>query len=471
MSPPTFHLFSQLPCELRLQVWESAIRECTKYNYDFSPWICVPGEEDLKPESQKKHTYGINYVCLDSRGDYIPLDCSWNKPHPANRSAYLWHAGLWMACKESREVMRKRLFHSPCSKGHLDDVDKQVNCGLRKWFYGNEEGVDVIWNGWGRKIEPCEPWLMATSRGDMFCITPDNHRPLTRFKLFRQSSEFCIYKYAVEFDPAWVSELAGLDKYQPTHRLSPTLAFAIKVFCGIATQERSLPSVIHLIDRYSGWKRVSNAEELSVHYDCEHEYIQIDPSNPLARNRLIRSTPMLRFLDQVDRLLKYTLTWKRKTSPRAWGDYGLPPDGLSVRKLVRVMARRDKEVVPMITTGNAIPPNMRQSAPVIDLTEDICCINTDSWGSLLRPWKPIYVQTEDARGQRRLKKPRNIGVKFDTSWEEELENAVQNTGFATVLRDFSPPLAFMIRLLFEVAPNDFPGQSKVMLIDDVSEWQ
>ncbi|KAF4502334.1 hypothetical protein FAGAP_1446 [Fusarium agapanthi] len=105
---------------------------------------------------------------------------------------------------------------------------------------------------------------------------------------------------------------------------------------------------------------------------------------------------------------------------------------------------------------------------VIDLTEDICCITTDSWESLLRPWKPIYLQTEDARGRKRLKKPRNIGVKFDPSWEEELEKAIENTCFDTVLRDFSPPLAFMIRLLFGVAPDDFRGRSKVMLIDDES---
>ncbi|KAF5593216.1 uncharacterized protein FSUBG_9892 [Fusarium subglutinans] len=104
---------------------------------------------------------------------------------------------------------------------------------------------------------------------------------------------------------------------------------------------------------------------------------------------------------------------------------------------------------------------------VIDLTQDICFITTDSWESLLRPWRPIYVQTEDARGRRRLRKPQNIGVKFDPSWEEELENAC----FATVLRDFSPPLAFMIRLLFEVAREVFRGRSKVMLIDDESEWQ
>ncbi|KAK2123984.1 hypothetical protein NOF04DRAFT_1349492 [Fusarium oxysporum II5] len=331
MPPQTFHLFSQLPCELRLQIWESAIRKWTTYFYDSSTWNWVGlGAANPKPEAQEKHTYGKNY---------------WNKPHPTNRSVFLWHAGLWMACKESREVMRKRLFKDPCSKGYPDDVDKQVNAGLRKWFYGIEEGVDVIWNGWGRKLEAYEPWLMATSPRDMFCITPGNHSLLARFKLFTRRSDIYIYEYAIEFDTDWTSELAGLDKYRLTDRLSPTLAFAIKVFCEIATQQRSLPSVIHLIDRYSGWKSVSNAEEPSVYYDCKHQYIQIDPSNPLATNRLARSAPMLRFLDQVNRLLKHRLTWKRKTTPWAW--------------LVRVLVRRDNEVVPKTTRGNAVPPKMK----------------------------------------------------------------------------------------------------------------
>ncbi|KAF5534181.1 hypothetical protein FMEXI_11427 [Fusarium mexicanum] len=121
-----------------------------------------------------------------------------------------------------------------------------------------------------------------------------------------------------------------------------------------------------------------------------------------------------------------------------------------------------------------VSPQKCDSLPrdqVIDLTEDICCINTDSWGSLLRPWEPISLHTDDPRPRKQLKKPRNIGVKFDPSWEEELQKAVENTCFDTVLRDFSPPLAFMIRLLFEVAREVFRGRSKVMLIDDESEWQ
>ncbi|KAF5599587.1 hypothetical protein FPANT_3279 [Fusarium pseudoanthophilum] len=370
MAPKTFHLFSQLPCELRLQVWESAIRNWTANIHDSSTWNWDSLDAaNPMPEAPKKRSYGINYVSLDNNGDGVPLDCSWNKPQPANRSAYLWHAGLWMACKESREVMRKHWFNDPYSKSHPECVEETVNDGLWKWIYGNEEGLDVIWNEWGRELESYEPWLMTTSPGDMFCIAPDNYRPLARFKLFLKRSNHKIYEYAVEFDPAWTSELAGLDKYRPTDRLSPALAFAIRIFCEIATQQMGLPSVIHLIDRYSGWKNVRKAEEPPVYYDCKHEYIQIDPSNPLATNRLVRSTPMLMFLDQVDRLLKHRLTWKRKTSPWAWGDYGLPPDGLSVRKLVRVMARRDKEVVLKATKGNPIPPKTKQPALVTSSNE------------------------------------------------------------------------------------------------------
>ncbi|CVL03331.1 uncharacterized protein FPRN_11717 [Fusarium proliferatum] len=308
MSPNTFHLFSQLPCELRLQIWESAIKKRTTNIYDYSQWNWGSvGVESLMPQAQKKQSYGINYVRFVNTGDFIPLDCSWNKPRPTNRSAYLWHAGLWMACKESHEVMRKYWFNDSFYKENPEYVDADLNGGLRKWFYGNEEGVYP-------------------------------NRP----------------------------------------------------------------------ERFSGHKS-----------SC--------PTHSHAQ-----------------------------TSPRGWGHYGLPPDGLSVRKLVRVMARRDKEVVPKITRGNAMQPKMKKAA-----------------SSLLRPWKPIYLRTEDARGRRRLKKPLNIGVKFDPSWDEEMQKAVETTYLATVLRDLSPPMAFAIRLLFQVATDaHFSwGRSKVMLIDDVSEWQ
>ncbi|KAF5650685.1 hypothetical protein F25303_4343 [Fusarium sp. NRRL 25303] len=85
----------------------------------------------------------------------------------------------------------------------------------------------------------------------------------------------------------------------------------------------------------------------------------------------------------------------------------------------------------------------------------------------------LFISMRYARGRRRLMKPLNTGVKFDPSWDEEMQKAVETTYFATVLRDLYPPMAFAIRLLFEVATDDnyLRGRSKVLLIDDVSEWQ
>jgi hypothetical protein len=311
------------------------------------------------PEIPEKTAHGIHYVRLGHKGDCIPLDCNWKKPHPVNRSAYLWHAGLWMACRESREVMQKHWFGHPCYT--QEGVDEQVNGGLRRWFYLNGEGVDVIWVHWARDQEDYEPWLMATSPGDMFCISPASYKPLAVLQFSVSHGD--IGDYAVEFDPARTSELAGLDKYRPIYRLLPTLKFAISIFCEIATMDIRLPSAIHIIDQYSGWKRVS-PENSPVFYDREHEYVPIYPSDPLASNRIVRHAPILRFLDQVDRLLKDTLTYKRKHSPFALGDCSVLPEGLSVRKLVRVMVRRDNEVVLEATKSHAMRPKVKHPASV-----------------------------------------------------------------------------------------------------------
>ncbi|KAF5722745.1 hypothetical protein FMUND_2623 [Fusarium mundagurra] len=292
-----FPSFSQLPCELRLQIWESGIRKCTTYiEDDVSSLIW----DSFEPP------YGINYIAVGT-----------NLTPPTGLPTSDTPACGWPARSPVRSCENTGSTTPP------------------------PKDIPKIWSSW----------------------------PLAPLKLSKERVDIYIYEYAVEFDPAWTSELAGLDKYRPTDRLSPTLAFAIQVFCEIAAHESLLPPVIHLIDRYSGWKSVGNAEKPSVYYDCEHEYIQIDLSNPLATNHLVRSAPMLRFLDEVDRLLKNELTWKRKTSPWAWSDYGLAPDGLSVRKLIRVMARRDKEVVLKATKGNAVLHKMKQPALVTSANE------------------------------------------------------------------------------------------------------
>ncbi|EWG54739.1 hypothetical protein FVEG_12869 [Fusarium verticillioides 7600] len=98
VSLAVFHLFQNLPTELRLKIWKAA---------------CFP-----HTSSQQ----GLHYIDLASIGDDLR---SWIGPmemkalHPdfptsrngqrvvgrANRSAHMWDAGLWKACQESREVI------------------------------------------------------------------------------------------------------------------------------------------------------------------------------------------------------------------------------------------------------------------------------------------------------------------------------------------------------------------------------
>ncbi|KAF5581151.1 tetracycline resistance [Fusarium pseudocircinatum] len=98
-----FHLFPNLPTELRLKIWKSA---------------CFPYATNQR---------GIHYIDLASIGDDLrswiglptkaPMEMKalhhdFSTSHSgqrvvgrANRSAYMWDAGLWKACKESREII------------------------------------------------------------------------------------------------------------------------------------------------------------------------------------------------------------------------------------------------------------------------------------------------------------------------------------------------------------------------------
>ena len=115
---------------------------------------------------------------------------------------------------------------------------------------------------------------------------------------------------------------------------------------------------------------------------------------------------------------------------------------------------------------------------IIDLRYDICCITSDSWESLLKPWKPIVLRTKDNRGRIRIEEIQNIAIKFEPAWNEELDKAyderIYNGGGGPprpVLRQFSPQLAFVIRVLFQLAPKGYHEGPRLMLIDDVSKYQ
>ncbi|KAM0424522.1 hypothetical protein ACHAPT_010237 [Fusarium lateritium] len=103
----TFYWFSDLPRELRDQIWKFAIRKAH------------PGVQIFRLYKPQKHYDDL------AQGDLVSSPCCWNGHHLAaplwdgyfdnidpncsdrNASTYLINGGLWTACKESRLVMKK----------------------------------------------------------------------------------------------------------------------------------------------------------------------------------------------------------------------------------------------------------------------------------------------------------------------------------------------------------------------------
>lgn len=117
-----FHLFLELPAELRLQIWESALRPA------------VPGVHFFSLKERPATSVGegdrfVSHVGLGSRGYFLaPPTFAAEQQHPwgqRNPSTYLIDKELWAACRESRNVARKH-FENACRKSG----NSPKSCGL-----------------------------------------------------------------------------------------------------------------------------------------------------------------------------------------------------------------------------------------------------------------------------------------------------------------------------------------------------
>ncbi|CEI70264.1 unnamed protein product [Fusarium venenatum] len=97
MACTTFHLFTRLPNELRFMIWENACLE-QRRGYRAIHYMTAQTDRCVTPS---KHTWDdSNYNKKKSHNSKKKKE-----PKSKNNSVYLWHAGLWMACSESREVV------------------------------------------------------------------------------------------------------------------------------------------------------------------------------------------------------------------------------------------------------------------------------------------------------------------------------------------------------------------------------
>ncbi|KAK4151615.1 hypothetical protein C8A00DRAFT_35707 [Chaetomidium leptoderma] len=109
MKPKTFHSFPRLPKELRDAIWALAIRPEQPSAHFFT--IFDSSKDDEWTELSK---LAISHP-LVSRCSLAAPECVLDGPAQrqsswvrGNRSAYLMDSGLWTACTESREAIRRR---------------------------------------------------------------------------------------------------------------------------------------------------------------------------------------------------------------------------------------------------------------------------------------------------------------------------------------------------------------------------
>lgn len=122
-----FDLFASLPCELRLEIWKFAIRPAGRGIHRFSIFNKQTDRDDPSRRLAITNTRDGQQVRHTATAPRIPgaRECSWTE---GNASAYLWDAGLWTACRESREVI---VWHFRVH--HWDHVRRGLLRSPRHW--------------------------------------------------------------------------------------------------------------------------------------------------------------------------------------------------------------------------------------------------------------------------------------------------------------------------------------------------
>ncbi|RGP65904.1 hypothetical protein FLONG3_9036 [Fusarium longipes] len=186
MALTTFHPFPRLPFELRTQIWEAACLElCRSFR-------------------------GIHYVTVGSL-DVAPLSHNWDGSKPKNNSIYLWDAGLWTACQESKRVIAKHWEKQPRPE---HDVDIYNCCSYEEANYY----YDTFWPEWDFRNTVTmlysrvdgEHWRqMVDYRKDLLCVTVDDWEfvAIKSDDIDLQIFLFHDHDVAIEFDPSWLVDL------------------------------------------------------------------------------------------------------------------------------------------------------------------------------------------------------------------------------------------------------------------------
>ncbi|CEI70259.1 unnamed protein product [Fusarium venenatum] len=281
----TFHPFPRLPLELRTQIWEAAC---------------------LRSQSFQ----AIHYVTFNgSTTQMAPLSHNWDDSKPKNKSVYLSSAGLWTACRESKEVVTKDWVKQPRPE---NDWDIYICCPGEEANYYFDHGwpeeeympkAFMFYSGvdgehWRQSVYPEQ---------DLFCLVPDD------WELVARNWETCVcFIIAVEFDPSWNLCLENKTESHFIEDVPASLEFLLKLL--FSHVRHNLRQVIKLIVREVDWIFLHSTTVSQIR-DSDEEYVElsahdVEPCNADRRGiQILRDTALgdfFEYLDEVyyDRLLE-----------------------------------------------------------------------------------------------------------------------------------------------------------------------
>ncbi|KAL6886067.1 hypothetical protein GGI43DRAFT_388696 [Trichoderma evansii] len=319
-----FHLFASLPTEIRLMIWERALRLYSSSRpaaHFFSVTNLKKDGDELTNLRVQCHR-GSN--CEYNHGETFCLAApkfgsshSWTNNNP---SSYLWDFGMWSACWESREVIKDyynlESWATKLWNGYNDYNDPDVDAcvpfvfprGDINWFFTIRPNQDLIC------LQPLNPDTIRSEtirprRGSLFlmddiCMVNDN------------TGLRGIKHLAFEYDSSWWDDLTmtmfpqdfSIYVEEKTHR-----GLFLRTLMSMQIQDSTYAQdTIWLIDY--GLKRNTQAHddgggrtgvygrERMTFYGNDRKFVEVDRK---SRNEYISTQPLsaLDFLDVLDGML------------------------------------------------------------------------------------------------------------------------------------------------------------------------
>ncbi|VUC24644.1 unnamed protein product [Clonostachys rosea] len=298
----SFHLFPDLPYEIRLQIWQQAIRPSTKRCSGIQHFSILCGNV------QSSNTTSKPEVIPSSRGTPTPRDKQTiyaaiprvDAAAQANRSAYMWDAGLWTACWESRQIILRHWEMKKWSEKRQSFLSEGVWLWYGEEIWRENQGFCITINAPSLNTnDGGEDWqLMVRPYEDAFYFDPKSlmdvlhlpNQPGHGYTLYHimQQLPFSGLNYGCQpvrhlifdFDPNWVNNLpryhAHLDRDSPP-------ALIIELLWTLVRSKTEFH--IWLIDRSLRQSSIKNKDgvpsadvidkDRRVFYNCDEEFVDL----------------------------------------------------------------------------------------------------------------------------------------------------------------------------------------------------